>query len=219
MRDLLVYTADADALATVRAVLNRPRELNIRVLDFLVERYPMRDPGIVKEGPELARRFKGQFNKVVLLWDHHGSGWDHKYSPAAAARRIQERLDSGSWKDASSAIVLVPELEEWIWHDREALCRYLAISASDLDEWIGDYAGRAGRTADQLVMERPKDIFEFVCLEKIRRTISPRDFERIGAVASLVHWQTSDSFRSFCEVLQEWFPPHGDQLGGSGAGL
>jgi len=50
MKDLLVYVADADALAFVRAVLNRPQALEIRPIVFDIERHPQRDAGMVQSG-------------------------------------------------------------------------------------------------------------------------------------------------------------------------
>jgi len=51
-----------------------------------------------------------------------------------------------------------------------------------------------------------KELFEYVCLEKLHRTISPRDFEKIAARASLRKWQDSRSFSSIVALLKEWFP-------------
>jgi hypothetical protein len=72
MTDLFVLTADTDTLAVMNAVLARPGDLGIRPVSFKVDRHVGRDPGVVKDGPELARMKapKREFGKVILLWDH-----------------------------------------------------------------------------------------------------------------------------------------------------
>ena len=55
MKDLFVWTADSDAQALIRAVLQRHRDLQIHPISFDVDRLFSRDSGMVKEGPEIAR--------------------------------------------------------------------------------------------------------------------------------------------------------------------
>lgn len=50
MKDLLVYVADADALAFLRAILQRHQALGIRPITFDIERHPQRDAGMVHSG-------------------------------------------------------------------------------------------------------------------------------------------------------------------------
>jgi hypothetical protein len=53
MKDLLVYTADADALALMRAILSRPEALQIPAITFDVDRHPGRDAGVFCTGSSL----------------------------------------------------------------------------------------------------------------------------------------------------------------------
>ncbi len=80
MKDLFVLTADLDAKVVMQSVLQRHRSLSIRPISFGVDRHTMRDAGVVKDGPELVRQYKGMYGKVLLLWDYHGSGWQ-KFPP------------------------------------------------------------------------------------------------------------------------------------------
>lgn len=114
MKDLLVYVADADALAFMEAILNRPQALGIRSVNFDIERHPLRDAGMVQSGAELARMKKGKYRRALLMWDHHGSGRDHRQTPAEVEKEIQDKLDSYTWSGNSAVTVLVPELEQWI---------------------------------------------------------------------------------------------------------
>ena len=81
MKDLLVYTADADALGLMRSVLGRPQALGIRAIDFDIERHPLRDAGMVQSGAELARMKKDRYQNALLLWDFSGCGREHRTTP------------------------------------------------------------------------------------------------------------------------------------------
>lgn len=78
LKDLLVYTADADALGFMRGLMSRPRALGVRPIDFDIERHPQRDAGMVQSGAELARLRKRMCGKALPMWYHHGSGRDHR---------------------------------------------------------------------------------------------------------------------------------------------
>ena len=134
MTDLFVLTADADALAVMNAVLARPVELGIRPITFKVDRHFGRDPGLVKDGPELVRMKapKREFAKTILLWGYAGSGWERRYTPAQSEDRVQARLDGVTWKKHSRAVVLVPELEAWLCQDEAALARFPGVGTSSL---------------------------------------------------------------------------------------
>ena len=129
MKDLLVYVADADALAFMKAILERPPALGIRPISFDIERHPMRDAGMVQSGAELVRMKKGRYHKALLMWDHHGSGRDHRQTPDVVSHEIQSKLDSFTWRENSAATVLVPELEQWLWFCENAMIAHLRITS------------------------------------------------------------------------------------------
>ncbi|MEW5952506.1 MAG: hypothetical protein AB1815_01935 [Bacillota bacterium] len=205
MKDLFVLTADADAMAAMTSVLKRHMFIGIRPVAFDVYRHTMRDSGVVKDGHVFVRRYKGKYHKVLLIWDHHGSGFD-SLEPRRCIEIVQERLNLVTWQGDSGAVVLVPELEEWLWHNEASLCKRLGISTADLQIWVEEYVKKKNTTVARVKQEQPKELFEYVCIEKARRTISPKDFEEIARVASLVDWQNSDSFRAVVSLLQSWFP-------------
>jgi hypothetical protein len=89
---LLVYVADADAMAFMRSTLSKPLALGIRAISFDIERHAQHDAGMVQSGAELVRMEKGHYSKALLMWDHHGSGRDHKQNPRQTAEEIQGKL-------------------------------------------------------------------------------------------------------------------------------
>ena len=207
MKDLLVYVADADALAFMRSMLKKHQALGIRPISFDIERHPQRDAGMVHSGAELARMKKGRYGKALLMWDHHGSGRDHKQAPSQVAGDIQDKLDAYTWSGNSAVAVLVPELEQWLWHCEIAVAVHCDVTVAQLDEWVAERAQKLSRAAESLKQEQPKELFEYVLREKLKRTISPRDFEKIGERAGIAGLLACDSFRSIVEALRLWFPP------------
>jgi len=206
MKDLLLYVADADAQAFMNSLLNKPLALSIRQITFDIERHPLRDSGMVQSGAELARMKKSQYQKVLLTWDHHGSGRDHKQSPEQVQEEIQNKLDSYTWRGNSSVTIFMPELEQWLWYSENALISYCNITIDQLRKWLDERSNKLGKTVDALKTEQPKELFEYVMRERLKRTISPRDFAEIGRRAGVSQLMACESFRSIVELLRNWFP-------------
>jgi len=206
MKDLLLYVADADAQAFMNSLLNKPLALSIRQITFDIERHPQRDSGMVQSGAELARMKKSQYQKVLLTWDHHGSGRDHKQSPEQVEEEIQNKLDSYTWRGNSSVTIFMPELEQWLWYSENALISYCNITIEQLRKWLDERSNKLGKTVDALKTEQPKELFEYVMRERLKRTISPRDFAEIGRRAGVSQLMACESFRSIVNVLRNWFP-------------
>lgn len=206
MKDLLVYVADADAMAFIRAVLNRHQALGIRPITFDIERHPLKDAGMVQSGAELTRMAKGRYSRALLLWDHHGSGRDHKQRPDQVAQEIQGKLDSFTWSGQSATMVLVPELEQWLWFCENAIGAHYEVSVPQLQVWVEEKAARLSRSAAVIKQQQPKELFEHIVCERVKRTISPRDFGEIGQRASVPALERCDSFHAFAQTLRTWFP-------------
>lgn len=185
---------------------SKPLALGIRQITFDIERHPQRDSGMVRSGSELTRMKKGNYQKALLPWDHHGSGREHKQSPEQVRDEVQSKLDSYTWSGKSSVTIFVPELEQWLWYCETALLSYYGISSNDLNAWLTERSGKLGKPVDVLKAEQPKELFEYVMRYHLRRTISPRDFAGIGRLASVNALMKCESFRSIVNVLRVWFP-------------
>jgi hypothetical protein len=208
MKDLFVLTADSDAQALIRAVLRRYRDLQLHPISFHVERFTGRDSGMVKDGPEIAREMvkKTEYSRLILVWDHHGSGW-HNLKAEQAVTRIQQRLDGATWTDRSAAVVAVPELEEWLWRCPASVARHLELNAAEFDTVTTRALNRLNLSREQCCRERPKELFEAVLYSKKRRKPLPEDFEMLGSSADLTRWSASGTFGRLVEILRAWFPP------------
>ena len=207
MKDLFVLTADSDAQALIRAVLRRHRELQIRPISVEVQRFTGRDSGMVKEGPEIARALvkKTEYSRLILVWDHHGSGW-HNLNAEQAVTRIQQRLDGVTWADRSAAVAVVPELEEWLWHCPVSVARCLGSNTAEFETVTARVVTRQNLSRERCCRERPKELFEAVLYDRKRRKPLPEDFERLGSSADLAQWSASETFGRLVGILRVWFP-------------
>jgi hypothetical protein len=120
---------------------------------------------------------------------------------------MQAKLDSYTWKDNSAVIVLVPELEQWLWFCENALATHYAITVKQLAQWVDERAAKLGKASGALKEEQPKELFEHVVRKQIKRTISPRDFEEIGNHAGVNGLLMCPSFSAIVGTLRAWFPP------------
>jgi hypothetical protein len=207
MKDLFVLTADSDAQALIRSVLRRHKDLRIHPISFEVQRFPGRDAGMVKEGPEIARALvkKTEYSRLLLIWDHHGSGWNILKADDAVAR-IQQRLDGATWAARSAAVVIVPELEEWLWHSPESVARCIGSSAAEFDRLTGRAVTDLNLPLDRCCREKPKEFFEQVFYYKQKRKPLPEHFDMLGSSANLTDWSVSQTFGRLVEILRAWFP-------------
>lgn len=206
MKDLFLLTADADALAFMRSILARHEALGIRPITVEPIRHHMKDAGVVKDGPETARLYKGKCNKALILWDHHGSGHEARYPADKSAAMIQERLDGITWAKNSGAVALVPELEEWLWYAAPSVAHYFAVEHDKLTGWMNEYAAKKRMSVEELTKKYPKELFEYLCVIKLKRSISPRDFEEIGKSINIKALAQSENFARILELLHNWFP-------------
>jgi hypothetical protein len=206
MRDLYVFIADADMEAVVRSVLARPLSIGIRPITSDFRRHTGRDAGMIKDGPELVRtsNLKNQFEKVILIWDYHGSG---SKSHTRSRDDIRLRLRQVTWQNRSEAVVIVPELEEWLWHDQDALAPLLKTDPAGLQQLVQNFADKRNQPPAICKRECPKELFEHCYYQAYRCRPIQQDFGRIATIANLAAWGTSTSFAVFVDTLRYWFPP------------
>jgi hypothetical protein len=212
VKDLFVYTADSDALSVMREVLNKREALatlGIGAFSFEIDKHAQRDSGMVASGPELLRyyKFKGNYGKIIAIWDYWGCGQEKK-SPEICAADFQKRLDLVSWKDKSGAVVLVPALEEWFGHNTPSLLKVLKINEDELKKWTAEYIKiNNEKLTPEIVWEKePHKIFEYLFVRKYGHKPRPADFGELARLASVAEWMKSASFGRVISYLQKWFP-------------
>src|SRR5207248_1007493 len=73
------------------------------------------DPGVYKRGHELLHRFYGECHHAIAVLDNE---WEGSPGPEIIQRHMKENLARKGWrKEDVEIIVIVPELEIWLWQD------------------------------------------------------------------------------------------------------
>ena len=200
-RDVLVLVADRNIKAAVAGILSRPQSLQIRKVAFDVRSHPHRDSGCCLEGVEFVRAFRDRYRHALLIFDLEGSGREGECAEDIE-QDLENKLAATGWEDHASVIVLVPELETWVWSDSPHVARELGWKAGmrDLRAWL-EARGLWQHVASK--PERPKKTLEAI----LRHVKKPRSSAVYGRLAEKVSFNrcTDRSFLKLTSQLQHWF--------------
>lgn len=204
-RDVIFLVADRNMEAAVRGLLSRRKSLGIRSLDAVVRTHPEKDPGCCLRAHDFLRAFRNRYSRAIVIFDREGSGREQVGREAIEAD-LEQRLAANGWADRARAIVIDPELENWVWSD-----------SSEVDNALG-WAGQAPGLRPWLVEKgflqhgqtkpgRPKEAME-AALRLVRK---PRSSAIYGELAERVSFRRcSDSaFLKLTTTLQAWFSSGG----------
>jgi hypothetical protein len=201
-QDLAVLVPDKDIEATLQALLKRPEALAIRAVSFRIYVNTDRDPGcLLRPQTILHAGLAKQFAHALVVFDHDGCGQEDKPREELEAQAV-DILRAAGWEDRAEAVVIDPELENWVWSDSphvatglgwpdslNALCAWL----QEQGLWNPDYA----KPAD------PK-----ACVERVRRhVLKPRSSAMYGQLAASVSTSrcTDPAFAKLKRILHGWF--------------
>ena len=199
--DLIVLTADANMETAVRGLLQQPKKLGIRQVRADIRRHPNRDPGCRLEGVAFLSPFQTQYSHAILMFDHEGCGAEAMAAVDLETQLAQDLANAG-WGDRAQAIVLVPELEIWVWSDSPHVDDLLGWKDREpnLRRWlINEHFLAEG----QIKPSRPKEAME-AALQIVRK---PRSSARYEALAAKVSFErcTDSAFVKLRTTLQNWF--------------
>jgi hypothetical protein len=138
-KSLVVLTADKSMRLCVEAILGRAGELGLRLAadDYLVLADGGQDPGVFRRGHESLRSQLNQYHHAILMCDRDGAGAGELTRDAMEAQ-METRLAQNGWQERSAAVVIEPELENWIWVDSAHLDNVLGWQGRQpaLREWL-----------------------------------------------------------------------------------
>lgn len=199
---LLVVVADTHMGAAIETLLQkRQRDVGIDVATFKVRRHPDSDPGCRLASVEEVRDGISDFGRLLVIFDYDGCG--SREPPEQIEKKVEEDLARNGWKGRSKAIVIVPELESWIWGRSEGVARALHWKRGfpALRAWLAEKGlwppGLAKPPDPKKAAERTL---------KRRRENLTADFYR--ALASRADFRDCRD-RAFCslrDTLREWYP-------------
>ena len=123
--DLFVLVADKNMEYFVNALLGRHADLGCRELDYRISIHQHKDSGCYNDAHEFLRPFHKQYEHAIVLFDEQFDKAKPKTGRKKSAAKIQSevthRLSANGWDNRAKAIVIDPELENWMWGDYSAL--------------------------------------------------------------------------------------------------
>lgn len=203
MKDLLIVAADKDMQQALKGLLARPKALGIRQVKMDIFCHPWHDPACALRGVEFMSDFSDQYRYGLLMFDHEGSGREQTH-PQDLAKAINEDFSRSVWGGRAKAIVLVPELEVWVWSDSSHVGSVVGWEGRDSQfrSWLieKDYLQEG-----EAKPARPKEAF----VAALRQSRVPRSSSLYLELARKVSLaRCSDvAFLEFKKTLQNWFPP------------
>jgi len=201
-KNLVVLVADKNMEHGVRVLISsRWRAIGIPEISFDIYVHPHRDPGIVHGAHDFLRPMCSRYARALVMVDYRGSGQENK-RPEALAEEIRQRLLTSGWNERAEVIVLVPELEAWVWGDsgKVAECLGWQGSAQRMRKWLKDQGQNFSSARKP---RQPKEAVEAL-LEHVRRPRSSAIYGRLAEAVRLEGCQ-DESFTRFRDTLRRWF--------------
>lgn len=209
-RDLFVVVADLDAENAIKTLLcDRQNALGIQ-LDFNPDRPPQgdllrysgRDSGCVKDAVDVLRAAQRTHQHAILIFDHHGSGADHK-SRDTIESELQQELNANGWTDGDAAVIVIePELEAWVWAASPRVQDVLGWK--DERHELRDFLERKGFwDKDAIKPNDPKEAMK-AALKQKNMPGGARVFARLASRVGLSQCE-DPAFQKFRETLHRWF--------------
>jgi hypothetical protein len=202
MTDLVVLTSDRNLEYAIRGILARTRSLGIRPVTVDIHTHPAHDPGCFAGAPEFLSFAVSQAAHALVVLDHQGSGQEQWMDRAAMEADVETRLSKQGWDGRNAAIVIAPELENWVWSDSPHVDMVLGWSGRkpSLREWLLS-RGHACATLSKPL--HPKGAL----LDAIRLVGKSRTSKLYGDLAAVVSLErcVDPAFAKLKQVLRSWF--------------
>jgi len=197
MSDLVCLVADKNMKAGLSALLDRHQALGIRPIACKIIVHWKRDPGVFWEGAQFLRPLARQYRRGLLLLD---AAWEG--APPDIQQRLDRMLADASLQNWGRAIVIVPELEAWVWSDSPHVDATIGWHGRELmvRQWLQSLGLW---DQDDLKPRDPKTALERA-LERVRKPRSSSIYRELAKKVS-VDRCTDPAFQRFCQTLREWF--------------
>lgn len=210
MRDCLFLVADKNMEGMLKGFFSRDafhHAMGCGHFDFdlrqdLLVAHGQNDPGLYTRANEFLQPYASTHRHAVVIVD---AEWDGSPGENAISLRLNEHLINAGWLDDSGcAVVITPELENWVWQDSPHVCSALGFE--------GAYAAlRAALETKDLWQpneakpDRPKEAVEWV-LRQSRKGRSSAIYQQL-AMRVTARGCTDQAFHTLRNALLRWFPP------------
>lgn len=201
MKDLVVLAPCKSIKLVMDAVLGRPAHLGIRMLTFSSFVHEKRDPGVCLDAHHFLRAQHREYGFAIAICDFEGSGQKSR-SRNQIEERIEMNLSANGWEKRAAAIIIHPELENWMWGDWKATSSALGWADTlPLRDWLKE---RTLLKASEAKPRDPKEALE-AAARYVGKPFSSAIHQQIAAEARF-DGCTDPAFLKLRSVLQTWFP-------------
>ena len=199
--DLIVLVPGKDESAALEAMFARREAIGIRPLRYKIERHEERDPGCRLQAPVYLRSAITQFDHAIVMFDREGCGRE-QMTRVELEKDLESRLATSGWGDRAAAIVIDPELENWIWSDSPRVDDVLGWRGRTptLRQWLQDQRMLA---EGQTKPPRPKEATT-AAMKKVMKRRTSDIYTEIASCVSLTRC-VDPAFLKLLGVLRGWF--------------
>lgn len=203
MKDLIIAVADSYQEKVVEALLPRiPVVSGTTVFSYDIIRNISNDSGSLNISHELLRPYINEYRFAVVMFDFEGCGAEFTLSREEIEARVEDLLEINGWNGRACAIVVSPEIENWMWVDSPNVDRAIGWeSQQTLYEW--------GRVNGLIAHGDSKPLRPKEALEKALRVAGTSKSSSIyKKIAQTVSYRRCEdpAFLKFLRKLTEWFP-------------
>ncbi len=201
MKDLIVLVADKNMDFLIRGLFPRiPKIEQVREFSFEPLVHPYQDPGIYNEAHDFLRPFTSKYAHAIVILDHAGCGREEK-TREEIEQDIESKLAQSGWQNRVCAIVIEPELENWIWVSEVRVAEAISWeNATGIYDWLHK---NNWKEKEELKPARPKEALE-ATLRACRTPRSSAIYREISSKASYRQCQ-DQAFLKLLNQLKDWF--------------
>jgi hypothetical protein len=200
-KDLIVLTADYPAKFALNELLQRSQAFGIKPISSDIYVHPEHDPGVLRRSHDFLRFAYKQYCHALVVMDRDGCG-SKSDTRVLLEERIEQQLADHGWQGRCAAVVIDPELENWVWSDSPHVEEILGWTGRTppLREWLqaqGFLKDSGGKPFP------PKDAMRAV----LRVTRLPPSSAIFAELARTVSFQRCNdaAFLKLSKTLKDWF--------------
>lgn len=202
MKDLIVVVADSYQEKVIEVLLPRiPLSSGTVEFTYDIIRNINNDSGSFNDSHELLRPYIHEYRFAIVVFDYEGCGAEYTMTREQVEEQVEELLSKNGWDDRGVAIVVSPELENWMWVDNPNVDRAIGwMGEQTLYEW--------GRTNGLIAHGDFKPLRPKETLEKALRIAGTSKSSAIyKKIAQTVSYRRCEdpAFLKLIGKLTEWF--------------
>ena len=210
MRDCLFLVADKNMEGMLKGFFSRDafhHAMGCGHFDFdlrqdLLVAHGQNDPGLYTRANEFLQPFASSHRHAVVIVD---AEWDGSPGEVAISQRLNEHLVNAGWLDDSGcAVVIAPELENWVWQDSPHVCLALGFEGT-FATLRAELEIKGFWRPNEVKPDRPKEAVEWA-LRQSRKGRSSAIYQQL-ATRVTARRCTDQAFHTLRNALLRWFPP------------